>query len=62
MPSTLNSGIQPNQSLIQRDRLMTFHCSRKAPHNPYTTLGTAAIRSTTAMSARLMRAGAYSEM
>src|SRR5258705_3429261 len=61
-PCTLKIGIQPNQSEIHRDRLMTRHCRKNAPHRPKTTLGIAAIRSMMEISRRRRPRGAYSEM
>src|SRR5215475_11084266 len=61
-PATLKIGIQPNQLEIHRDRGPTRHWRKTNPHRPYTTLGTAAIRSTIVMSVRCRRRGAYSEM
>jgi hypothetical protein len=40
----------------------TRPCRKKKPHSPYTTLGTAAIRSTRPISVRFARRGTYSEM
>jgi hypothetical protein len=48
--------------LIQRASPTMRPCRKKNPQRPYTTLGTAAIRSTTVTSVRRSRRGAYSEM
>jgi hypothetical protein len=56
------AGIQPNQVEIQRDNPTTLPCRKNSPHSPYTTLGTAAIRSTMLTSRRCQAPVAISEM
>src|SRR5262249_26481530 len=60
-PSTLNTGIQPRCTEIHFGTSNAFHCRNTAPNSPYTTLGTAAIRSTRPIQKRLPRV-AYSDM
>ena len=60
--STLNNGNHPRCWLSQRERSIAWGWSRKKPHNPKTSPGMAAMRSTRETSADLSFGGAYSLM
>ena len=60
-PGTSRNGTQPNQVDTQRAMPVAWFWKKNSPHRPYTTLGTAAIRSTRLSRVDLRRRGAYSE-